>query len=144
MNSGVAVGRRWLPAEPVEQLKQVAEVHAAVAVVVEVPQVARIAGMLAERANEAEQIAQVHVSVAIAVAVPAESHMPCHETMRDRNFAIPHIPKSKYAAEAKLLADRFHSTRERRKTGPGPLREIIAIVLARLGVGVITSKSVEW
>jgi hypothetical protein len=78
------------------------------------------------------------------LTVSAERHMPCHETMRDRNFAIPHIPKSKHAAEAKLLADQLHSMRERRKIAPWPLREIIAIVLARLGVGVITSKSGEW
>jgi hypothetical protein len=33
----------------------------------------------------------------------------------------------------------MQTTRERGKTGPQPIRELIAIVLARLGVGVINS-----
>jgi transposase len=73
------------------------------------------------------------------LAFHVEHGTPCQDTMRDLNYAITHIPKSEHAAEAKPLADRLQSKRERGKTGPQPLREIIAIVLARLGVGVIPS-----
>jgi hypothetical protein len=55
------------------------------------------------------------------------------------NYVITHIPKSEHAAEAKPLQERLASTRERPKTGPRPIRELIAIVLARLGVGMINS-----
>ena len=61
------------------------------------------------------------------------------ETMRDLHYAITHIPKSEHAAEAKPLHERMQPTRERGKMGPQPIRELIAIVLARLGVGVINS-----
>jgi transposase len=73
------------------------------------------------------------------IAFHVEHGTPCQEMMRDLHHAITHIPKSEHAAEAKPLADRLQSSRERGKTGPQPLREIIAIVLARLGVGVIPS-----
>jgi transposase len=72
------------------------------------------------------------------LAFHVEHQTPMQEAMRDLNYAISHIPKSEYAAEAKPLADRLQA-RERGKSGPQPLREIIAIVLARLGVGVIPS-----
>jgi transposase len=64
---------------------------------------------------------------------------PWPEVLRDLQNATNQIPKSEYAAEAKPLADRIVAARERGKTGPQPLSEILAIVLARLGVGMIPS-----
>jgi transposase len=71
------------------------------------------------------------------LAFHVEHETPMQETMRDLHHAITHIPKTEHAAEAKPLQERMQSMRERPKTGPQPIREAIAIVLARLGVGVI-------
>jgi hypothetical protein len=60
------------------------------------------------------------------------------ETMRDLHHAVTHIPKSERAAQAKPSQERLQ-TRERGKSGPQPLRELVAIVLARVGVSVIPS-----
>ena len=73
------------------------------------------------------------------LAFHVEQQTPMQETMRDLHYAITHIPKSEHAAEAKPLHERMQPTRERGKMGPQPIRELIAIVLARLGVGVINS-----
>jgi transposase len=64
---------------------------------------------------------------------------PYQESLRDLHHAIDQIPKCEYAAEAKPLADKLQAARERGKTGPQPLSEILAIVLARLGVGMLPS-----
>lgn len=74
------------------------------------------------------------------LAFHVEHQTPMQETMRDLHYAITHIPKSEHAAEAKPLQERMQTTRERGKTGPQPIRELIAIILARLGVGMIESK----
>jgi hypothetical protein len=55
-------------AEPAQELAEVSPVHAAVAAVVEVPQVARIAGPLAQGADQAAQVVRADVAVAVAVA----------------------------------------------------------------------------
>ena len=55
------------------------------------------------------------------------------------SYTISHIPKSVHAAEAKPLQEYLRTPRERGKSGPQRLCEIIAIVLVRLGVGVIPS-----
>ena len=73
------------------------------------------------------------------LAFHVEHQTSMQETMRDLHYAITHIPKSEHAAEAKPLHERMQPTRERGKMGPQPIRELIAIVLARLGVGVINS-----
>src|SRR5579864_9282612 len=64
--------RQGLPAQPAQQLEQVAEVHAAVTVVVKIPQVARIAGTLAQATEEAVQVVQAHMAIAIRIAEQAE------------------------------------------------------------------------
>ena len=64
---------------------------------------------------------------------------PWPETLRDLHNALDQIPPSEYAAEAKPLADRILATRKRGKTGPQPLSEILAVVLARLGGGMLPS-----
>jgi hypothetical protein len=48
-----------------------------------------------------------------------------------------------HAAEAEPLAQRLRTTRTFAKKGPQPLAEILAIVLARLGVGMLPSKPSE-
>jgi transposase len=73
------------------------------------------------------------------LAFHIEHKTPWPEILHDLNNAINQIPKSEYAAEAKPLADRILATRERGKTGPQPLSEILAVVLARLGVGMLPS-----
>jgi transposase len=85
---------------------------------------------LCERSSILDKLLAFHV----------EHETPMQETMRDLHHAITHIPKTEHAAEAKPLQERMQSMRERPKTGPQPIREAIAIVLARLGVGVINLK----
>src|SRR5262249_40919705 len=65
----------WLLAEPAQQLEEVVEAHPAVAVIVEVRQVARVACPLAEGAGEAEQVPQIHVTVAVTIAEEAEERV---------------------------------------------------------------------
>ena len=55
-------------AEPAVELAVVPAVHGAVAVVVEVPQVARPAGPRPERRPEQVAVARVHDAVAVGVA----------------------------------------------------------------------------
>jgi hypothetical protein len=71
------------------------------------------------------------------LAFHVEHGTPYQDILPDLHQALNQIPKSEYAAEAKPLADRIVAARERRKTGPQPLSELLAIVLARLGVGML-------
>jgi transposase len=73
------------------------------------------------------------------IAFHVEHHTPCQDYLQDLNYAINHIPKKEYAAEAKPLAERLQEAQDRGKKGPQPLSEILPIVLARLGVGVLPS-----
>jgi hypothetical protein len=50
-----------------------------------------------------------------------------------------HVPPTEVAH----LADKLCEARKGRKTGPQPLNEILAIVLARLGVGLVPSTPSE-
>lgn len=71
---------------------------------------------------------------------------PYPELLRDLHHALDQIPTKDHAAEAVPLAGRIHTTRgngSKSKSGPQPLSEILAIVLARLGVGTLPSKSSE-
>src|SRR5579864_5033694 len=65
-------GLLHLPAEPTQQLDQVAEADAAGAVIVEVGQVASVALGLAERRGEAQHVLHVEDAVAVAVAEQPE------------------------------------------------------------------------
>jgi transposase len=60
-------------------------------------------------------------------------------TLRDLHLAIAQIPAKEHAAEAQPLADKLRAARKSGKRGPQPLSEILAIVLARLGVGALPS-----
>jgi hypothetical protein len=71
------------------------------------------------------------------------------DLLRKHGIRIPELPQppARLSGQSKLKkwsclstnVGRPQSARERGKSGPQPLRELIAIVLARLGVGVIPS-----
>jgi transposase len=77
------------------------------------------------------------------LAFHIEHQTPWPETLRDLHRVIDHLPKKEHAAEAQPLADKLREARKGRKTGPQPLHEILAIVLARLGVGLVPSTPSE-
>jgi hypothetical protein len=52
--------------------------------------------------------------------------------------AIDQIPVKEHAAEAQPLTEQFEAIKDR-KPGPKLLRDILPIVLARLGVGAVQS-----
>jgi hypothetical protein len=61
------------------------------------------------------------------------------EVLRDLQLAISHIPVSEHAREARPLAEELQNIQGGHRRGPQPLSEILPVVLARLGVGVIQS-----
>ena len=73
------------------------------------------------------------------IAFHVEHETPYKDYLQDINYAINQMPQKEHAAEAKPLADRLQEAQDRGRKGPQPLSEIIAIVLARLGVGAIQS-----
>jgi hypothetical protein len=68
-----------------------------------------------------------------------EHQTPIEQTLRDLHQALAHIPRQHYAEEAKPLQERLQQSRRAR--GPQPLGDLIVLVLARLGVGVVQSAS---
>ena len=66
-------------------------------------------------------------------------HTPWTEVREDLDQSLLHIPAKEHAAEAQPLLDRMHAAGAGRKKGPQPLSEILMLVLARLGVSVVTS-----
>lgn len=62
------------------------------------------------------------------------------ELMRDLQAAIGQIPTRDHAAEARPLAEELQQIQEGHRRGPQPLADILPIVLARLGVGVVQSR----
>lgn len=61
------------------------------------------------------------------------------EVLRDLQAAVGQIPSREYAAEAKPLAEELQKIQDGHRRGPQPLGDILPIVLARLGVGVVQS-----
>jgi transposase len=61
------------------------------------------------------------------------------ELMRDLQAAIGQVPPNEYAAEARPLAEELQRIQEGHRRGPQLLGDILPMVLARLGVGVIQS-----
>jgi len=61
------------------------------------------------------------------------------EVLRDLQAAIGQLPRQEYAAEAKPLAEELQRIQQGHRRGPQLLGDILPIVLARLGVGVIQS-----
>jgi transposase len=76
------------------------------------------------------------------LAFHREHDTPWEQTLADLHRTIKHVPPKEYATEAKPLAEQLHNF-QRPHPGPkGPQRlgDILAIVLARLGVGLVQSK----
>lgn len=61
------------------------------------------------------------------------------EVLRDLQGAIGQLPQPEYAAEARPLQEELQRIHEGRRRGPQLLGDILPIVLARLGVGVVQS-----
>jgi transposase len=61
------------------------------------------------------------------------------ETLRDLQAAIAHLPAREYVNEAKPLHQELQNIQNGHRRGPQLLGDILPIVLARLGVGVIQS-----
>jgi transposase len=72
------------------------------------------------------------------IAFHEEHQSPVAELMTDLQSATEQVPVKEHAAEAKPLYERLQ-TELMRKKGPVPLREILPVVLARLGLGSIQS-----
>jgi transposase len=68
-----------------------------------------------------------------------EHQTPWTQTLEDLNQAFVHVPVKEYRAEAKPLTERLEKMNRRRAKGPQPLADVLAIVLARLGVGRVQS-----
>jgi transposase len=68
---------------------------------------------------------------------------PYEHALRDLHLATAQIPVKEHPAEAQPLIDRQRAARQRAKRGPQPFDEILAIVLARLGVGALPSTPSE-
>jgi transposase len=62
------------------------------------------------------------------------------EVLRDLQAAVGQLPSREHAAEARPLADELRKIREGHRRGPQLLGDILPIVLARLGVGVVESE----
>jgi len=77
------------------------------------------------------------------LAFHLEHQTPWEQIMRDLHLAAAWIPTRDHAAEAKPLAARLSAIRTTRSKGPQRLGEILAIVLARLGIGALPSKPSE-
>jgi transposase len=66
-----------------------------------------------------------------------DTDMPA--VLRDLQAAIGHIPPREHAAEAKPLAEELRKIQEGHRRGPQLLGDILPVVLARLGIGVVQS-----
>jgi transposase len=76
------------------------------------------------------------------LAFHREHRTPWEQTLADLHRTVRHVPRKEYAAEAKPLAEQLHDFNRRRPGPKGPqlLGDILATVLARLGVGAVQSK----
>jgi transposase len=59
--------------------------------------------------------------------------------LRDLHAAIEQLPTDEHAAEAQPLQEELQRIQDGRRRGPQPLGDILPVVLARLGVGVVQS-----
>jgi len=64
---------------------------------------------------------------------------PMPEVLADLQAAVGQVPPREHAAEAKPLHEELTKIQEGRRRGPQPLADILPVVLARLGVGVVQS-----
>lgn len=61
------------------------------------------------------------------------------QVLRDLQATITQVPPREHAAEAKPLHEELQKIHEGRRRSPQPLADILPVVLARLGVGVVQS-----
>jgi hypothetical protein len=85
---------------------------------------------------------QRHTILDKLLAFHREHDTPWEETLADLHRTVQQLPAKEYAAEAKPLAAQLHDFT---RTHPGPkgpqlLGDILAIILARLGVGAVQSR----
>jgi transposase len=73
------------------------------------------------------------------IAFHREHDTPMPDVLRDLQAAIGQLPPREHAAEAKPLHEELQRIQEGRRRGPQLLGDILPIVLARLGVGVVQS-----
>jgi len=59
------------------------------------------------------------------------------DVLRELQAAIGQSPQSAYVAEAKPLQDEYQKIQDGRRRGPPLLGDILPLVFARLGVGVV-------
>lgn len=85
---------------------------------------------------------QRHYILDKLIAFHRATDTPMSLVMQDLDAATGQLPRSSYAEEAAPLHERLRSLQSRR-SGPQPLAEILPIVLARLGSGVIPSTAAE-
>jgi transposase len=62
------------------------------------------------------------------------------EVLRDLQAAVGQVPAGEHAAEARPLAEELQKSHEGHRRGPQLLGDILPMVLARLGVGVVQSE----
>jgi transposase len=67
---------------------------------------------------------------------------PWPQVQRDLDAATQQLPRSRYAGEAQTLSQRLEAL-QRRRRGPQPLGDILALVLAKLGVPTLQSSPEE-
>jgi transposase len=64
---------------------------------------------------------------------------PIPAVLADLQAAVAQVPPREHAAEAKPLYEELRKIQQGRRRGPQPLADILPVVLARLGVGVVQS-----
>lgn len=82
------------------------------------------------------------------LAFHLEHQTPLEQALRDLHLATAQVPQKEHAAEARALAQSQRAalrgtTRKGGNRGPQPIGELVAIVLARLGVGALPSTASE-
>jgi transposase len=85
---------------------------------------------------------QGHAILDKLLAFHREHKTPWDQTLADLHRALRQLPTKEHAAEAAPLAQRLHDFTRRHPgpRGPQQLGDILAIVLARLGVGLVESQ----
>jgi transposase len=72
-------------------------------------------------------------------AFHGEHGTPTPELLRDLQAVVEQVPPRERAAEAKPLQEELQKIEDGHRRGPQPLADILPIVLARLGAGVVPS-----
>jgi transposase len=68
-----------------------------------------------------------------------EHDTPMADVLSDLQAAVAHVPPAEHAAEARPFQEELQRIQHGQRRGPQPLGDILPIVLARLGVGVLES-----